>query len=316
MSVNRASLLGAPCYAAYNSKNIQFRGDVNLEAPVRWGDVETALYGKVDKIYEDLVLKASATPLYYDTAQISTMFPYLSAASGTFYPGGGTSGSATDVPCAFNSVNGDVFTMTSAIVGKMPDFELGVKPILGSMEFWGVIANSANASSTTAYFSQQTGQSYSNPAVPGTAVLGQQEFTAVWGSISGFASFQAQDKWTISHELELEPVIIQERTRAFRLVSYRAMAKCKPLGPTAAQIDAALLAQGSGSFGGMRNSANSANLVITGSQSMTVTVGNAGMVSEGFVFASKPLRQGEVGWVSNLITSAGGSPSTAALALA
>jgi hypothetical protein len=227
------------------------------------------------------------------------------------YPG------STDVACAFNSNNGDTLSLTSAIVGKMPDFMLGVgPPVLGEMEFWGVIGNSSDPSSLTAYFSKSTGNSYSNPAVPETAVIGNQEFTATWGSVSGFTSFQAQDRWSVSHELDLQPVVIQGRTRAFRLVSYRAMAKCKPLGPTMAQIDAALYAQGSGAAGGYRGSSNGANLVISGSSNMTITVGNAFMVGEGFVFGSKPLRNGEVGWVSSLSVGSGGAPSQAALTLA
>jgi hypothetical protein len=304
-------LLGGPCYAAFNGKNIQFVGDVLVEAPVVWDDVESALYGKIDKIYRDLIVKAKGMPRYYDTAALATMFPYLSAVPGTVFPG------TSDVGCAFNSNNGDTVSLTSAIVGKMPDFVLGVgHPVLGEMEFWGVIGNGAEPSSATAYLSKTTGGSYSNPTVPGTAFIGNQEFTASWGSVPGFSSFQAQERWSVSHELDLEPVVIQGRTRAFRLVSYRAMAKCKPLGPTMAQIDAALGAQGSGAAGGNRGSANGANLVISGTSNMTVTVGNAFMVGEGFVFGSKPLRYGEVGWVSSLSVESGGAPNTPALALA
>ena len=311
MSVTRSQLLGGPCYAAYNSKNIQFVGDVPVEAPPVWDDVESALYGKIDKIYRDLIVKAKGAPRYYDTAALSTLFPYIAGVPGTVYPG------STDVPCALNSNNGDTISLTSAIVGKMPNFELGVgAPVLSEMEFWGVIGNSADPSSSTAYFSKSTGNAYSNPAVPGTAYIGNQEFTAAWGSVAGFTSFQAQDKWSVSHELDLQPVVIQGRTRAFRLVSYRAMAKCKPLGPTMAQIDAALYAQGSGAAGGYRGGTNGANLVISGSSNMTITVGNAFMVSEGFVFGSKPLRYGEVGWVSSLNIAGGGTPSQAALTLA
>jgi len=311
MSVTRSQLTGGPAYAAFNSKNIQFAGDSSVDVPMVWEDIDTALYGKIDKIARDLVVKAKGRPRFYDTAALSTLFPYLAMTSGTFCPG------SSDVACVWNSNNGDSITITSAIVGKMPELELGVSgPVLGEMEIWGVIGNSADPSSSTAYFSKSTGNSFANPAVPGTAVVGNQEFTAAWGSIVGFTNFQAQEKWTISHELELQPVQIQGRTRAFRFVSYRAMAKCRPLGPTMAQVDAALYAQGGGAAGGYRLSTNGANLVISGSNSMTITVGNAGMVTEGFVFGGKPLRQGEAGWVSNLMIGSGGAPGQAALTLA
>lgn len=305
MSVTRSTLIGGPAYVGFNSKIIQFATDLKLDVPVKWGDIETALYGKLDKIYEDLVLKCSGAPLFYDTAQLATMFPYIGAAIGTNYPG------SVDLPCTINANNGDIFTMTSGLVGKMPDFTLGVDgPIMGEMEFWGVIGNSMDPTTASSYFSQNTG-AYANPAVPGTATLGRQEFTAAWGSFAGFTSFQAQDKWSISHELELTPITIQGRTRCFKLSSYRAMAKCRPQGPTAAQIDAAMLDQGAGAYSGSVLSGNAANLVITGSQSMTVTIGNAGMVSEGFIFGGKQLRAGEVGWVSARNISAGGSPTPA-----
>ncbi|MGA2176245.1 MAG: hypothetical protein ABSH38_14815 [Verrucomicrobiota bacterium] len=309
--VTRSTLTGGPAYAAFNSKNIQFAEDSSVATALVTDVISTALYGEADEIEKDLIVKASGRPLFYDTAQIATLFPYLAAAIGTTYPG------SSDVPCAWNSNNGDVVTLSSALIGKMPDLELGVDgPVLGRMEIWGVIANTEDPSHANAYYTLATGQSYANPAVPGTAVLGRQEFTAAWGSVAGFSSFQAQEKWTLSHELKLEAITIQGRTRAFKLVSYRAMAKCKPLGPTMAQIDAALYAQGTGAAGGYRLSTNSANLVITGSSNMTVTIGNAALKTAGYVFGGKPLRLGELGWVSTLPIAAGGAPATPALALA
>jgi hypothetical protein len=309
--VTRSQITGGPAYAAYNSKNIAFAEDSTVETALVTDVISASLYGDVDEIYRDMVVKASGRPLFYDTAALTTMFPYLAGVIGTNYPG------ASDVTCAWNSNNGDVVTLTSALIGKMPDLELGVEgPVLGRMEIWGVIGNGESAGAANSYYTLQTGQAYSNPAVPGAAVLGRQEFTAAWGSISGFTSFQAQDKWTISHELKLEPVAIQGRTRAFRLASYRVMAKCKPLGPTMAQIDAALGAQGSGAAGGNRLSTNAANLMITGSSSMTVTLGNAALKTAGYVFGGKPLRNGELGWISTLNINSGGAPAQAALTLA
>src|ERR1700733_8333525 len=159
MSVTRSQLTGGPAYAAFNSKNIQFAGDSSVDVPMVWEDIDTALYGKIDKIARDLVVKAKGRPRFYDTAALSTLFPYLAMSSGTFCPG------ASDVACAWNSNNGDSITITSAIVGKMPELELGVSgPALGEMEIWRVIGNSADPSSSTAYYSKSTGNSFANPA--------------------------------------------------------------------------------------------------------------------------------------------------------
>ena len=311
MSVTRSQLTGGPAYAAFNGQNIQFAEDSTVETAMVTDVISTSLYGDVDEIYKDMIVKAGGRPLFYDTAALSTIFPYLSGVIGTTYPGG------SDKACAWNSSNGDVVVLTSALIGKMPDLELGVDgPVLGRMEIWGVIGNGDGAGTANSYYTLQTGQAYANPAVPGTAYLGRQEFTAAWGNASGFAAFQAQEKWTLSHELKLEPVTVQSRTRAFKLAGYRVMAKCKPLGPTMAQIDAALYAQGTGAAGGYRLSTNAANLVITGSGSMNVTLGNAALKTAGYVFGGKPLRLGELGWVSTLNINAGGAPVQAALTLA
>ncbi|MGO8698559.1 MAG: hypothetical protein ACLQVY_12660 [Limisphaerales bacterium] len=290
MSVTRSQLTGGPAYAAFNGKNIQFASDSSVETALVTDVVDSSLYGSMDEIYRDLIVKAAGTPLFYDPAQISTLFPYLSGTIGTIYPG------SSDVTCGWTSSNGDNVLLTSALVGRMPELELGVAgAVLGPMEIWGLVANADDPTTANSYYTFSTGNTYSNPAVPSTAVLGRQEFTAAWGSVSGFTSFQAQDKWTIAHELKLEAIQIQGRTRAFRLASYRAMAKCKPLGPSLSQIDAAIYAQGAGAAGGRRLSTNAANLVISGSSSMTITIGNAALKTAGYVFGGRPLRLGEVG---------------------
>ena len=320
MSVTRIQLSAGPAYAAFNGKNIAFASDCAVRQDLVKDVIAAALYGDVDEIYRDMIVRLSGTPLFYDTANIATMWPYINLNAlggpivGQVFPG------ATALPCAITSNNGDVITLTSALIGKMPDLILGVKPVvLGSMEIWGVLPFGDDPATANSYRTIQTGQSYANPAVPGTAVIGGQEFTANWGAVTGFAPFQAQDVWTISHEMSLTPVVTQGRTRAFKITSYRAMAKCRPLGPTMAQIDAAYCTQGTGAFGGARLSAFAAttasNLVITGSQNMTVTIGNAVMIMAGEVFGGKELREGEIGFVSTLPIAAGGT-STAALTLA
>jgi hypothetical protein len=82
-----------------------------------------------------------------------------------------------------------------------------------------------------------------------------------------------------------------------------------------AQISTALYAQGTGAAGGYRLSTNAASLIITGSSSMTITIAGAALKSAGYVFGGKPLRLGELGWVSTLNIGAGSTP-TAPLTLA
>ena len=113
MSVTRSQLTGGPAYANFNSQNIQFTEDSTVETALVTDIISASLYGDVDEIYKDLVVKAVGRPLFYDTAALATMFPYLTGVVGTVFPGG------TDKPCTWNSNNGDVITLTSALIHEM-----------------------------------------------------------------------------------------------------------------------------------------------------------------------------------------------------
>jgi hypothetical protein len=313
MSVTVANLSGGAAFVNFNSQNIQFESDCSLEMAPATSILSSALYGKFDEIPTDLVIKFSGTPRYYDTAAVATMFPYTGTfpAPGTFYGGGNTA-------CQINSINGDQFILNNAMVGKMPELILGVeKVILGPMGIWGLVQSGQNPTATGAYYTYNAaGGSYSftHPSVPGTAQIGQQEYSAALGSVSGLTAFQAQETWTISHELEWAPVQVQGRTRAFRLLGYRALAKCKPADATMAALLACLSLQGASATSGTRLSqlARAANggasfpsLAITGAGGVTVTLGNAALKTAGFQFGSKPLRQGEIGFVTTADLSSG-----------
>ena len=316
MSVNVANLSGGAAFVNFNTRNIQFESDCALEMTPTTAVLSSALYGRFDEIPTDLLIKFSGTPRYYDTGAIGAVFPYTGTypAIGAFYGGGNAAAS-------INSINGDQFILNNAMVGKMPELMLGMeKVILGPMEIWGLIQSGQDPTSAGAYYTYNAaGGSYSfaDPAAAGTALIGQQEYTGVFGTVGGLTRFQAQETWTISHELEWAPVVIQGRTRAFRLLSYRALAKCKPADATMAALLTALGLQGANATPGTRLSqlAKAANggatfpsLALSGTSSISVTLGNAALKTAGFQFGSKPLRQGEIGFVSTADLS-GGAPA-------
>jgi hypothetical protein len=219
------------------------------------------------------------------------------------------------VPFTWWSNNGDKIVVKAGAITKMPDLILGVdKPAIGAFEITGVVASGEDPDTANSYYT------ISNSAATLPAVveskIPRQYYTAAWGSNGlGFDSLQAQDAWTISHELKLAPVKIQGRTVDMKILSYRAMAKCMPTEPTMSQLDVALGVQGQLKHGGLASTQTAkADLVITGQNTVTVTVKNAVMKTAGFVFGGKPLRNGEVGWVSTINISTG--TATAALTLA
>jgi hypothetical protein len=299
MGITRNTLTRGPAYAGFNSTTFHFSDDSKIEIVPVSQIVKAALYGTIDETISDLAIRCTGTPLTWTS--LSTLFPYLSPTVGQRLYG------SSDLPLTWNANNGDVLTIVNAAVTKMPDLTLGgEKDILGPVEFTGLIANGDDPENASSYYTILTGQSFSAPALD-TTKLTRQRYTATWGAFTGFTSFQAQDTWNISHELELSPVKIQGRTVDMVVNSYRCMAKTMPAEPMMANIDAALLVQGTGAKQGRRLSANASDLVITGQNLVSITLKNAALKTAGFVFGGKPLRNGELGWVSNWVT---GSPPT------
>lgn len=303
MSIARATLAGGPAHINFNGVDIHLLDDSTLEIAPTFQDSDSSMYGVVDETQEDMIVKATGTPLEY--ANLSVLFPYLSPTVGQRIFGD------ADVPLAYKSNNGDLFTLKAAALTKMPSLYLGVdKPLLGPAEWSGVIANSGNPEDASSYYTTAVAQAYTPVAVT-KANIKRQRYTAAWSGITGFTSFQAQEGWNIDFELKLEPVPIQANTKDMKILGLRVMAKCKPQGPSIANIDAALKAQGASSPSGRRIGAGAADLVITGS-GVSVTLKNAALKTGSFIFGGKPLRNGEYAWVSTIDVSTG-TPSAVAV---
>jgi hypothetical protein len=243
---------GGAAFAILGSAQIQMEEDSAATWETKESILTSALYGDFDEIPIDLIIKYGGTPRYYDTNILSTMFPYIGGiAPGTRFGGG-------NVVCNINSINGDQLILKNAIIGKMPDLILGIeKAILGPMEIWGIVQSGddpTNAATYWTYNASGGSYTYAAPTTPGTALIGQQEYTGVYGSVTGMTSFQAQETWSITHQYTLEPIIIQGRTRAFRLGKggYRCLARCMPSDATMAAILTALELQGSNAVQGTR----------------------------------------------------------------
>ncbi len=289
--VTRSTLAGGPAYIAYGKASAHLAADAKLDLVPATRPIASSLYGEVDEAASDLLLRCTGQPLTYEN--LGLWFPYLTPAVGQIYPAG------PDTPLAYLSSNGDSYTVRNAVLTKMPDLILGVgDPILGALELTGIIGDGLDPEAPNSYYTILTGQSFAPPALDKTKIP-RQKYAAAWAGAAGFASFQALDKWTVSWDLKLEPLKVQGRTVAFKLASLRALAKCIPVGPTAAQIDAALKGQGTGAVHGHRLGGAGADLVLSGA-GVSVTLKGAALKSAGFVFGAQPLRNGEIGFVTTL----------------
>ena len=204
MSISRSLLAGGPAYVNFKAANIPLSDDSRLEVAPATSVISAALYGDIDEAYTDLIVKGTGTPLTYDN--LAALWPYLQPAIGQRIFGN------ADAPFEWLSNNGDLITVRAGAITRMPDLILSVdKAAVGAMEISGVVGNGLDADSAGSYYSIQTGQAFSPPATA-TGRIPRQKYTAVWGTQAGFTSFQAQDAWTITHELKLAPVKIQGRT--------------------------------------------------------------------------------------------------------
>ena len=124
-------------------------------------------------------------------------------------------------------------------------------------------------------------------------------WTGAWGAVTGFTAIEAEDEWTIEVNAKYSPLKVQGLTRAMKLDSVQFMAKVRPYGPTHTQI----LGIVGGHTAGQR--LGSADLVLTGPSSKTITLKNVGLRGAGFEFGGTRLGTGEIGFVTGATFTAG-----------
>jgi hypothetical protein len=225
-----------------------------------------------------------------------------------------TSSSAADATALWASPNGDTFLIANYGITKPPDLNLGTnKPIFGPIEIAGIISTASGAggffdpSVTNAYYTTATGVAFT-PAALDTTSLGRGSYTATWAGKT-ITSSQTQDGFQITHEYKVESrQALGGRTCDMILVSWRVMCKFIPVGANATMTNIQTdLASGGvvGSIQGARRGKLAAALTLTGPTTasgadklVTVVLNNCVLKSAGFVFGNKPLRNGELGFVS------------------
>jgi hypothetical protein len=225
-------------------------------------------------------------------------------------------------------------------ITKPPDLNLGTnKPILGPIEVTGIIATSAGAggffdpSIANSYYTTAVGQSFAPPAIDTTS-LGRGSYTLTWGAGTGvyaLSSSQTQDGFTVTHEYKVEArQTLGGLTTDIILTSWRVMVKFIPAGANATMltIQNALLAGGAGGLGSSKNQLQggrlgqvAADVTLTGASGTylsqtdltpVIVLKNASLKTAGFVFGNKPLRNGELGFVTTWGSTGPAGGATAA----
>ena len=293
--------IGGPCKITLGGGAVlYFESDVQIAPHPVYRDVANSLTNAEDGTLVDLTWTIKGTPVSvynssYRAALLPTAYTNLTA-------GGGRIAGAANTSLQIDGSDGERYVFHRVGLTKMPDLFLGLGNALYSeVEWTAFIKTTAAFTDADAFYTQSTGQTWSQSDFPTT----HQEAicTATWGAVTGWDGLYSEDGFRITHELGLRDVKQGNVTVDKALTGYRAACLFRPQKPTSAQLLAAFGLQGTSKGIGSRRSANAADFVITGS-GISVTVANAALNKGQFIFSNKANRHGEFGLITSATTPA------------
>lgn len=292
MSVNRSVLTRGPAYVGFNSLTFHTKDDIVVRHDPVWERVESSMWGPVDSIKKDLVIKIGAR-LWGAWENLSTLFP-----SSLLNPVPGTSVFGTsDVTLTIQARNDDLFTYVNARLTRLANLYLGVDSDLfaADVEFTALLKNATNPEDAGAYHTRGTNAYSDATAAFAKTNFMRRRFNGAWGAITGFTALVPQKGVSISWDIDLKPVPVDGLGSLDMTVkSVIAQARMIPLGPTLAQLKTNSQEE---IAMGIPASGVSGDLVLTGVGSgPVITIKNAFIKESGVVFGVEPLRVGETLW--------------------
>jgi hypothetical protein len=303
MAIDRTTLIRGPAIITWNTYEYYSKDDIVVKFGMSTFDVNTSAMGKVDERLDDRMIEVSFTPVgEWEAASKVGLFPGGSAAAGSSWFG------ASDLPLVITCIDGTrKLTLHNAQITKIPSLLFGAtKTLIGPVTFRAINVNNVEWSNAAAVCTEAagTGSASSFTNFSAIAVL-TQGYTAAWGAITGFTALNSVDGFQADFDLSLVPVTVD----SIGLVDYTfdkldLTLKCQPIGPTTAQMIAALEAGGMQGTGAARGKSLNAtpvdhNFVIS---SATVTpfftARNMSLVSADINYGTQSLRHGECVWKS------------------
>ena len=301
MSISRAALVQGPAKVVRGSGILFSQDDIAVNIVRNTFDVATDGHGKIEERESDLTVECTFTPDgRWDAATRALLWPYASTLPGTSLFG------SSDTPLTLNAADGALHTLVASALTRMPNIVLSsVQTMIGQCQFMGVRSNDTDWSDTDSLYTTATGALFTDATFAPTTMIKTQDYTGVWGAVTGFGGIQTEAGWTIEFDLQIAPRSVD----ALGIVDYRfqslgVMARCVPIGPTPAQILTQLKIQGTGAVRGRSLAYNTLpstadDLVITGADGSTIiTLKQAGLKTAGFRFGATVLRENEIGFVA------------------
>lgn len=312
MSQARSALVVGPAKCIHNSATFFTNNSFEVKLNTKRFNIRPLGFSQPDVRDEDRVVELEVEPDgRWNAAAIAAFWPYLNATPGA------SMATSADLPFVAHGADTGLLTVISAYVSKMPSLKFSVKKsMIGSIGFKGIVGTGLDPSDTSAYLTYAaSGSTFVDSGFTLTAIK-TQPYTMAWGAVTGFTSFTGEEGIDVDFSMETKEIIedgrgvVDERIR-----SVGVLVKCKPIGPTAAQILTALRYQGSGNALGRSYQAVAASLTITGADGIVAfTMPKASLVEAGYRFGDDVLRNGEIGFVGNLNVSTGTQSAICTLA--
>lgn len=294
MATTRQSIVRGPGTVKFDNVKLFDAGGITADVESSTQEIPSSIAGNLDTIKTDQIGKVTLTPVgEISPALLALLYPFQ-----TPNPGASIMGS-TDKPLVISSRAGTKVTFHNAALSKIPDLLLSpVKTAFGQAEFTALLANGKLPTDDDSFFEVESA-AYAD-GEPGRTGLSGCHYEGTWGDLS---IPDTQDGWTVSFELQLDPVTTDSQgTIDYTFGGLTVRASCTPLGLSESQILAALpILSGRGA-----STATANDLVISApSPGLTVTLKSAALVTGPLAWGATTLRAGQIGFVAHRAVSSG-----------
>jgi hypothetical protein len=302
----RSKLLTGPAVITWNGGSYFSQGDVVATFASESFDVNVASLGVVSSRQAERMITIEFTPAGEWEADTKTkLFPYASFRIGQSIFG------ATDQAMVIQPVDGqEILTLGNVGLTRMPSLRFHpLTTLVGPVQFIALGLDDSEWNAANSLFSVANGSVPSFAAFDEAAVL-TRGYNGFWtpAGITGFNPFDTEEGFQVDFNMETAA----KGTSSVGIIDYRfknlrLSAKCKPIGPTLAEMLAACKLQGAGAGRGRSYTSVMADLIIKeiDTDSTVFTAKNMSLKSTPEQWGDITNRHGDAEWVSNRKITAG-----------
>ena len=301
MSLTRASIIRGPAVIIYTAQggspvNLFSQGDIQVRLANQTFDINTSLFGVVDKRTNQRSVELTFTPTGELTStNVPVLWPH-----GSKNPGDSLIGTGNPT-IQIIPKTGYQYTFYGAVVTKQPQIMLGTtKTIVGPITFTCIGKEGVLWSTANSLYTEATAN-FGTYAFSASAIR-TCPYSGVWGS-SALSVSDTRDGWTLDFNVSTNPV----EADSYGIVDYTvgdnvATATCTPLTISETSLTAVLNMQGTGADRG-QSLLSGNDLVITPTTgtpvgSANVTIYNSSVLQIGYDYGLQSLRVPQIQFTS------------------